>query len=74
MQQKRNAAHGSRISAQRAAGGAGFMGFNRGPLVPSITSFVVCSLLERYCPTFVNPVKKRNGSGRRNAQLSNSDI
>lgn len=54
-QQNRNAVHGSRISAQRAAGGAEFMGANRGPLVPSITSFAVCSLLERYCPTFVNP-------------------
>jgi len=49
------AARGSRISAQRAAGGAEFMGSARGPLFPSITAFVVCALLERYCPTFVDP-------------------
>ena len=74
------AARGSRISAQRAAGGAEFMGSARGPLFPSITAFVVCALLERYCPTFVDPAftaemelkldRIAEGSGSRFSYLS----
>jgi DNA topoisomerase I len=48
---------GSAISAMRAAGGRDFVGTvaARGPLVPSLTAFVVCSLLEKHCPTYVDP-------------------
>lgn len=46
---------GSAISAQRAAGGEDFTGSGRGPLVPSLSAFVVCSLLENNCATYVDP-------------------
>jgi DNA topoisomerase I len=48
---------GSAISAMRAAGGRDFVGIGsaRGPLVPSLSAFVVCSLLEKHCPTYVDP-------------------
>ena len=48
---------GSAISAQRAAGGAEFTGAQnaRGPLVPSLSAFVVCALLENHCPDYVDP-------------------
>ena len=48
---------GPAISAQRAAGGQDFTGGGnaRGPLVPSLTAFVVTSLLEKHCPTYVDP-------------------
>jgi len=40
--------------AARAAGGDDFVSA-RGPLVPSLTAFVVCDLLAKYCPTYVDP-------------------
>jgi DNA topoisomerase-1 len=48
---------GPAISAQRAAGGADFVGnaAARGPMVPSLSAFVVCSLLEKHCPAYVDP-------------------
>jgi topoisomerase IA-like protein len=48
---------GSAISAMRAAGGQDFVGNGsaRGPLVPSLSAFVVCALLEAHCPTYVDP-------------------
>jgi DNA topoisomerase-1 len=48
---------GPAISAQRAAGGEEFTGASnaRGPMVPSLSAFVVCSLLEKHCPTYVDP-------------------
>ena len=48
---------GSAISAMRAAGGQDFVGNGsaRGPLVPSLSAFVVCALLEKYCPSYVDP-------------------
>lgn len=46
---------GPAISAQRAAGGAEFTGSARGPMVPSLTAFVVCSLLEKHCNMYVDP-------------------
>ena len=48
-------ATGPAISAQRAAGGEEFTGAARGPMVPSLTAFVVCSLLEKYCKMYVDP-------------------
>eukprot|EP00980_Cylindrotheca_fusiformis_P008004 scaffold1706_cov116-Cylindrotheca_fusiformis.AAC.7 len=51
------AASGSAISAQRAAGGVEFTGSGgaRGPMVPSLTAFVVTSLLEKHCNMYVDP-------------------
>lgn len=46
---------GPAISAQRAAGGEEFTGSARGPMVPSLTAFVVCSLLEKHCKMYVDP-------------------
>ena len=48
---------GPAISAQRAAGGEEFTGARnaRGPMVPSLTAFVVCSLLEKHCNMYVDP-------------------
>jgi len=48
---------GPAISAQRAAGGEDFTGSNnaRGPLVPSLTAFVVTSLLEKHCKMYIDP-------------------
>jgi DNA topoisomerase-1 len=48
---------GPAIFAQRAAGGEDFTGSNnaRGPLVPSLTAFVVTSLLEEHCTMYVDP-------------------
>ena len=47
---------GAAISAVRAAGGEEFTGgAAQGPLAPSLTAFVVCSLLEKHCPTYVDP-------------------
>ena len=48
---------GSAISAVRAAGGEEFTSGRRnarGPLVPSLTAFVVCSLFEKYCNMYVD--------------------
>lgn len=45
---------GPAISAHRAAGGDQFTGSAKGSLVPSLTAFVVCSLLEGHCPNYVN--------------------
>jgi DNA topoisomerase I len=58
---------GSAISAMRAAGGTEFVGNGsaRGPLVPSLSAIVVCSLLERYCPSYVDP----NFTARMEARL-----
>ena len=51
------AVSGPAISAQRAAGGEEFTGSRsaRGPMVPSLTAFVVCSLLEKHCNMYVDP-------------------
>lgn len=48
---------GPAISAQRAAGGEDFTGSRsaRGPMVPSLSAFVVCSLLEKHCNMYVDP-------------------
>ena len=46
---------GSAIIAQRAAGGEDVVGGGRGPLVPSLSAFVVCSLLEKHCSSYVDP-------------------
>lgn len=49
---------GSAISALRAAGGEEFTGgggSGRGPLVPSLSAIVVCALLEKHCPSYVDP-------------------
>ena len=48
---------GPAISAQRAAGGEEFTGAQnaRGPLVPSLSAFVVTSLLEQHCEMYVDP-------------------
>ena len=46
---------GPAISAQRAAGGEEFTGTARGPMVPSLTAFVVCSLFEKHCNMYVDP-------------------
>ena len=49
---------GPAISAVRAAGGEEFTGGSggaRAPMVPSLSAFVVCSLLEKHCPTYVDP-------------------
>lgn len=45
---------GSAISAHRAAGGEQFTGAAKGSLVPSLSAFAVCSLLEDHCPNYVN--------------------
>jgi topoisomerase IA-like protein len=45
---------GPAISAHRAAGGDLFTGASKGPLVPSLPAFAVCSLLEKHCPTYVD--------------------
>ena len=52
---KQTRASGSALVAQRAAGGEDFTGNGRGPLVPSLSAFVVCSLLEQHCPSYVDP-------------------
>ncbi|KAL3916329.1 MAG: hypothetical protein SGILL_005227, partial [Bacillariaceae sp.] len=48
---------GPAISAQRAAGGEEFTGSRsaRGPMVPSLTAFVVTSLLKKHCNMYVDP-------------------
>jgi DNA topoisomerase-1 len=51
---QRRSRSGTAISAQRAAGGEEFTGGGRGPLVPSLSAFVVCSLLENHLPLYVN--------------------
>jgi DNA topoisomerase-1 len=48
------------ISAVRAAGGevvfaGGAGGSKSGPLIPSLTAFVVCDLLQKHCPTYIDP-------------------
>lgn len=47
-------ATGTAITAQRAAGGGDLFGA-RGPLAPSLSAFVVTSLLEKHCPAYVDP-------------------
>ena len=47
-------ATGAAITAQRAAGGGDLFGA-RGPLAPSLSAFVVTSLLEQHCPAYVDP-------------------
>ena len=46
---------GTAISAHRAAGGEEFTDGGKGPLVPSLTAFVVCDLLTEHCSIFVDP-------------------
>ncbi|CAB9517255.1 DNA topoisomerase 1 [Seminavis robusta] len=50
----KRAATGAAMTAQRAAGGGDMFGA-RGPLAPSLSAFVVTSLLEEHCPTYVDP-------------------
>lgn len=56
-QYQRNALSGGAISALRAAGGEKFTGRGdaRAPMVPSLSAFAVCSLLEKSCPSFIDP-------------------
>jgi DNA topoisomerase-1 len=52
----RKVVSGPAISAVRAAGGDEFTGGGaRGPMVPSLTAFIVCTLLEKHCPSYVDP-------------------
>ena len=41
--------------AQRAAGGEDFTGAAQGPMVPSLSAFVVCDLLEKHCSIVTDP-------------------
>jgi DNA topoisomerase-1 len=41
--------------AQRAAGGEDFTGSTKGVMIPSVSAFVVCDLLEKHCPMIVDP-------------------
>ena len=52
---KPKAVSGAARIAQRAAGGDEFMGSGRGPLCPSLSAFVVCTLLEKHFPSYVDP-------------------
>ena len=52
---KPKALSGAARIAQRAAGGDEFMGSGRGPLCPSLSAFVVCTLLEKHFPSYVDP-------------------
>ena len=52
---KQKEVSGSAISAKRAAGGDEFVGSGRGPLVPSLSAFVVTNLLQKHCPMYVDP-------------------
>lgn len=67
---------GPAISAQRAAGGEEFTGGGsaRGPLVPSLTAFVVCSLLEKHCPTYVDPTFTSQMEGRLDLIASGDEL
>jgi DNA topoisomerase-1 len=66
---------GPAISAQRAAGGEEFTGAGnaRGPLVPSLSAFVVTSLLENHCPTYVDPSFTAQMEERLD-QIANSEL
>lgn len=66
---------GAAISAQRAAGGEEFTGAGnaRGPLVPSLSAFVVTSLLEKHCPTYVDPSFTARMEERLD-QIANSEV
>ena len=55
VRSKPSAATGAARIAQRAAGGDEFMGSGRGPLCPSLSAFVVCTLLEKHFPSYVDP-------------------
>jgi DNA topoisomerase I len=73
---KRNgkAPSGPAISAIRAAGGEEFIGGSaRGPLVPSLSAFVVCALLEKHCPTYVDPSFTARMEDRLD-QIANAEI
>jgi len=52
---KPKAVSGAARIAQRAAGGDEFIGSGRGPLCPSLSAFVVCTLLEKHFPSYVDP-------------------
>mmetsp|Transcript_21685 Transcript_21685/g.62198 ORF Transcript_21685/g.62198 Transcript_21685/m.62198 type:complete len:782 (+) Transcript_21685:1-2346(+) len=52
---KPKAVSGAALIAQRAAGGDEFVGSGRGPLCPSLSAFVVCTLLEKHFPSYVDP-------------------
>mmetsp|Transcript_21170 Transcript_21170/g.58884 ORF Transcript_21170/g.58884 Transcript_21170/m.58884 type:complete len:1373 (+) Transcript_21170:276-4394(+) len=66
---------GTAISAQRAAGGEDFTGAQnaRGPLVPSLSAFVVTSLLEKYCKMYVDPTFTARMEERLD-KIANSEI
>jgi len=55
VRSKGKAASGAARIAQRVAGGDEFMGSGRGPLCPSLSAFVVCTLLEKHFPAYVDP-------------------
>ena len=55
VRSKGKAASGAALIAQRVAGGDEFMGSGRGPLCPSLSAFVVCTLLEKHFPAYVDP-------------------
>ncbi|KAG7351117.1 DNA topoisomerase I [Nitzschia inconspicua] len=65
---------GPAISAQRAAGGEEFIGSGnaRGPMVPSLTAFVVTSLLEKHCNMYVDPSFTAKMEGRLD-KIANAD-
>lgn len=46
---------GGAISAFRAAGGEQQIAKSAASLVPTLSAFVVCNLLEEYCPNYVDP-------------------
>jgi DNA topoisomerase I len=66
---------GPAISAQRAAGGEEFTGRRnpRGPMVPSLTAFVVTSLLEKHCNIYVDPNFTAKMEERLD-KIANSDV
>ena len=71
----KRAVSGPAIIAQRAAGGEEFTGHRtaRGPMVPSLSAFVVTSLLEKHCPTYVDPSFTARMEERLD-QIANSEI
>jgi DNA topoisomerase-1 len=71
VQQRKNIS-GPAISAHRAAGGNEFTGSAKGSLVPSLPAFTVCHLLEKHCPTYIDPEFTSTMETRLD-QIANSD-
>lgn len=61
---KPKAVSGPALIAQRAAGGDEFVGSGRGPLCPSLSAFVVCTLLEKHFPSYVDPTFTADMEGK----------